>query len=206
MADRLWAVTLAGVSIRRWLLWLVLAIPAGTMLGGLASGTSLAMDLLHPSGELAVRLMILAMLPGPLAEVFGTGRLLRGWLAVRRNLGVAAFAYALLHLAFYVADMGMLAAILDELEIPAIWTGWLALSAMLVPAGISFDRAMRRLGRRWKWFQRLVYIAFAVSLVHWLLLDWEWIPALVHGLPLAAVWTLRAVARYGRNIHRRKMS
>ena len=115
------------------------------------------MDLYHPSGEMSVRLMVLALLPGPLADVFGPNRFLRAWLAIRRNLGVAAFLYALLHLVFYVLDMRLISAMVEEMAIPAIWTGWLAFAALLVPAAISTDRAMRSLGSRWKRLQRLVY-------------------------------------------------
>lgn len=180
------------------LLWLLLALPGAAMLGGLLGRDALAMDLLHPSGETSVRLMVLALLPGPLAEAFGAGRFLRGWLAIRRNLGVAAFAYALLHLALYIVDMGLLPAILDELALPAIWTGWLALFAMLPPAAISFDTAMRRMKRRWRQVQYLVYPALALALAHWLLLDWKWQPAALHLLPLIVAWALRARARLRR--------
>lgn len=183
----------------RPLLWLALALPAILMIGDLARGATLAMDLLHPSGELAVRLMIAALLAGPLAGVFGPNRFFRGWLAIRRNLGVAAFGYGLLHLAFYLADMGALAAILDELGLPAIWTGWLALALMVPPAAISFDAAMRSLGRRaWKRLQRLVYPALLLALAHWLLLDWDWQPAAVHLAPLILAWLLLIITRYRR--------
>ena len=183
------------IGWRRALLWLVLAIPAALMLQRIASGEALAMDLYHPSGEMSVRLMILALLPGPLTDALGPNRFLRGWLAIRRNLGVAAFLYALLHLVFYVLDMQLLSAMVSELAIPGIWTGWLAFALLLVPAAISFDTAMRRLGRRWKQLQRLVYPAFLLALIHWLLLDWAWGPALVHLAPLLVAWTLRMFMR-----------
>lgn len=183
----------------RWraLLWLVLAAPTALMIWRLVTGEALAMDLYHASGEMSVRLMILALLPGPLAEFFGPGRFLRAWLAVRRNLGVAAFAYAALHLVLYAIDMQALAAMIGELALPGIWTGWLAIIALLVPASISFDAAVRRLGRRWRLVQRLVYAAFGLSLVHWLLLDWAVLPALVHLAPLLLAWVLRLLARRG---------
>jgi len=111
-------------------------------------------------------------------------------LLLRRNFGVAAFAYALLHLGFYAADLS-LAAIIDEIGLPGIWTGWLALFFLLPPAAISTDRAVRRLGRSWKTVQRLVYAALALVVAHWLLLAWEWLPILLHLAPLALAWALR---------------
>ncbi len=190
------------IGTRRALLWVALAIPAALMIQRFASGEALAMDLYHPSGEMAVRLMILALLPGPLADALGHSRFLRGWLAIRRNFGVAAFLYALLHLVFYVLDMRMIAAMLDEVVIPGIWTGWLSLVLMLVPAAISSDRAMRWLGRRWKSWQRLVYPAFLLALIHWLLLDWQWGPALVHLAPLVLAWILRFALRRRKSLSR----
>ena len=186
----------------RALLWLLLATPAALMAHGLATGTAQPFDLYHPTGELSLRLMLLALLPGPLAAFFGAGRLLRGWLAIRRNLGVAGCAYGLLHLLVYILDMAALAPMLEELALPAIWTGWLALAALLVPAAISTDAAMRALGRRWKVLQRLVYPAFALALVHWALLDRAFGPALVHLAPLMLAWSLRLLARRGIRLNR----
>ncbi len=181
---------------KRLILWLALAVPAALMAFDLFTGRSLAMDLLHPSGEMAVRLMILAMLPGPLVSFFGSNRFLRAWLAVRRNLGVAAFGYAALHLAIYCADMRLLPAIVDELALPAIWTGWLALLLLTAPGAISFDAAMRLLRRRWKQIQALAYPALTLALIHWLLLDRNWQPAVLHLAPLLVAWLLRGAASF----------
>lgn len=178
---------------RRALLWAVLALPAVLMLTRSIRGEALLMDLLEPSGEMALRLTVLALLPGPLTDFFGPNRLLRGWLAIRRNLGVAAFLYALLHLVFYAVDLGSLAAIADELGLPGIWTGWLALLFMLPAAATSANRAMRLLGRRWKQLQRVVYPALLLTFAHWLLLDWGWVKAAVHAAPLMIAWLLRLV-------------
>lgn len=188
------------MSAWRIVLWIGLAVPAGLMIRDLASGDVLAMDLYHPSGELALRLMLLAMMVGPLIDILRPNRFLRGWLALRRNLGVAAFAYALLHLAFYVIDVRTLAAMLDELALPAIWTGWLSFALMLAAASISNDRAVRRLGRKWKRIQQGLYAAFLLAALHWWLLDRDPVPALIHLTPLLLVWSARLimVARHKR--------
>jgi len=178
----------------RGLLWLVLAIPAAIMLSRLLGPSAMPMDLLHPTGEMALRLMVLAMLPGPLLDFFGPNRFLRSWLAIRRNLGVAAFAYGALHLLFYGLDMGSIGAILAEFSLPAIWTGWIAFAFMLAMASISREAAMSKLGRWWKPIQRTAYPAVFLALAHWVLLDREWGPALVHLAPLLIVWSLRGLA------------
>ncbi|MEH6791819.1 sulfite oxidase heme-binding subunit YedZ [Parasphingorhabdus sp.] len=177
------------------ILWILLAVPAALMLAPVFKGDALAMDMLHPSGETSIRLMILALLAGPLSEYFGRNRFFRAWLAVRRNLGVAAFAYALLHMLFYMADMGTIGAMMGELGLPGIWTGWLSLLLMVPPAAISFNYAMRRLGKSWKKLQRLVYLALLIGLAHWILLNWTWQPAAAHLAPLVVAWTLRAMGR-----------
>lgn len=186
------------MPLPRVLLWPLLALPAAVMVHGAATGRSVATTLLQPSGEVSLLLIIVALLAGPTADVFGRNGFLRGWLAIRRNLGVAGFAYAMLHLAFYVVDMGDLAAMLDEITLPAIWTGWLALALLGTAASISFDRAVRVLGRNWKRIQQGVYVALALALVHWALLDRAVGPALVHLAPLVIAWSLRAWVRTNR--------
>lgn len=193
-------------SAAKGLLWILLAIPGLWMLWSFAQGDVLAMDLLHPSGETSIRLMILAMLAAPLSEFFGLNRFFRAWLAIRRNLGVAAFGYALLHLLFYIVDMSSVPAMVGELGLPGIWTGWLALALMIPPAAISFNYAMRKLGRNWKKAQRLVYLAVIIGLAHWILLDWSWQPAMVHLTPLIIAWILRSLARRRRQHTQRSMA
>ncbi len=181
---------------RRLVLWLLLALPAALMLQGYVSGTALALDLERPSGEMAARLIVLALLPGPLIEVFGLTAFLRGWLNARRNLGVAAFLYSLLHLAFYYGDVGSLRAMLGEIGLSGIWTGWLALALLIPPAATSFDRALRRLGMTWKRLQKLVYPAALFTLAHWLLLDFAWHEAALTAAPLVIAYGLRAYRRW----------
>ncbi len=176
-------------------------MPALLVMDELVAG-ALPMKLYAASGEWSMRLMTLALLPGPLAEFFGRTPLLRLWLKIRRNLGVTAFLYAALHLLIYVLDMGQLHAIFDELTLPAIWTGWLALFALLIPAAISFDAAMRALQWRWQLLQYLVYPACLLALIHCLLLGWNAASTLVYIIPISAAWALRALARSGIHLRR----
>ncbi len=183
----------------RLALWLLLALPALFIIRAYTSGEALAMDLLHPTGETSLRLMVLAMLAGPLADIFGRTRPLRAWLAIRRNLGVAAFAYAALHVVFYAIDMGAaegsIAPMLDELGLPGIWTGWLSFLGLLAAGAISSNAAMRALGRWWKRIQAGLYAAVLLAALHWWLLDRAATPALVHLAPLMLAWSARFLVR-----------
>ncbi len=110
-------------------------------------------------------------------------------------MGVAAFVYALLHLFFYALDMGELAAIIDEMALPAIWTGWAALALMLPMALTSNQAAMRALKRAWKRVQRLAYPAAVLTLLHWLWIHDGAAVALLHIAPLVLLWLALAAKR-----------
>lgn len=180
------------------LLWLILSIPAVMMVYGYGSGRADAIDLLHPSGEFSARLMVLAMMIGPLISLFGN----KGWLIWlaqrRRNLGVAAFGYALLHLIFYVIDMETVKDMLAEIGAPGIWTGWTAFVLMLAPTVISNDRAVRALKQNWKRIQQLAYFVAILTLAHWLLLSEGRLSALINFSPLILVTILRLIVRQTR--------
>jgi methionine sulfoxide reductase heme-binding subunit len=172
--------------------WLLLSVPAIFMVGGYWSGKVIAMDMLHPTGEWSARLMIVAMMLSPLVSLLGPRRWLNWLVQRRRALGVAAFAYATLHLIFYVIDMGSLDDMLAEFWALGIWTGWAAMLLFVPLALTSNDASMRALKAGWKRLQRLVYPAAILVLVHWIFIHNNLGPALVHFIPL----TLLVAARY----------
>ncbi len=189
---------------RSWqdgLLWFILALPVVLMAGLASYHEADIADLLRESGEFSARLMIVAMMIGPLAELIGQPGWIRWLLRHRRHLGVAAFLYGLLHLLFYFIDMEWsLADLLAELDAPGIWTGWLAILAMLLPALSSNDVAMRALRRNWKRVQQLAYFVAMATVAHWIFLAYEPGPALVHFLPLLALNMVRVAKRMTRRI------
>jgi len=77
-------------------------------------GDVIAMDMLHPTGEWSARFMIAAMVLSPLLSLIGPRPWLSWLIQRRRALGVAAFGYAILHLIFYIIDMGNLDDMLAE--------------------------------------------------------------------------------------------
>jgi methionine sulfoxide reductase heme-binding subunit len=174
------------------LLWMAIAAPALLIILRALTESGIApADLLAPSGTWSARLIIAALMLTPLVQLFPGSTMLRRLLRHRRALGLGAFAYALLHLLFYVLDMESVANMVAELGAPAIWTAWLALLCLLPPALASSDAAMRRLGALWKKLQRLAYPAAVLTLLHWLLVHDGMIEALLHFAPLAILQLAR---------------
>ena len=183
---------MAPVLSSRIVFWSLLAVPALLILARWTGEPEpwLA-DYVAVTGLWSARLLIVALCLTPLRQLLGP----QGWVTWlirrRRAIGVAAFLYLLLHLAFYVADMASLDQILDEALIPSMLAGWLGLATILPPALASNDAAMRLLGRGWKRLQRLVYVAAFATLIHWLLVHDGRTDALLHFLPLALLQSLR---------------
>lgn len=103
---------------------------------------------------------------------------------VRRLLGLFAFAYATLHLLFYVAvDQGLDVALLaeDVAKRKFMAVGFAAWLLLLPLAVTSTDAWVRRLGfARWKRLHRLVYVAALLGVVHFV-----WRVKADHSRPLA---------------------
>ncbi|MEH6702548.1 sulfite oxidase heme-binding subunit YedZ [Parasphingorhabdus sp.] len=178
--------------------WILLAIPAILMVRGYWTGDTIAMDMLHPTGEFSARFMIIALVITPLSVIFGNRKWISWMMKRRRSFGLAAFGYGVLHLIFYVIDMEALKPILAEFWAPGIWTGWAALLIFVPLAVTSNNLSMRRLKQGWKRLQRLVYLAALLTLAHWLLIHDGVGGALAHFIPLMALELLRVIITYAR--------
>lgn len=166
--------------------WVVLSLPGLGLSAAALTGSMDSHEQLHISGELSVRLLLLALWVTPLCLLFPTHRWPRWLLARRRWIGVASFVYGLQHAVFYVAEHGLLA----KLTTPAIALGWVALAVFVPIAVTSIDPAVRALRQWWKPVQRLTYLAAALTVAHWLALGEGWGGVLVHFVPigLAELW------------------
>ncbi|MBW2413304.1 MAG: sulfoxide reductase heme-binding subunit YedZ [Deltaproteobacteria bacterium] len=121
----------------------------------------------HETGQWTLRLLLATLAVTPLRRLSGWS-----WLAPqRRTLGLLCFAWAVLHVSTWVAldlafDFG--AVVEDVLDRPYITAGFTGF-VCLVPLAVTSTRAwMRRLGRRWTRLHRLVYVAAAAGVVHFL--------------------------------------
>jgi sulfoxide reductase heme-binding subunit YedZ len=101
-------------------------------------------------------------------------RWLFGWawpVRVRRELGLFAFFYAVLHFLTYLVDQSVdLEIILEDIALrPFITVGFLALVLMVPLAWTSSSEWVRRLGyRRWQKLHYLAYVAGVLAVIHFI--------------------------------------
>lgn len=179
----------------RYFLWLLLALPVAWMLTGYLSGRLYYGEVVHASGEWAVRLMMLAMAATPLLLMF-PGRPVPRWLMRhRRSFGVAAFAYALVHTLVYMSRTEGLAEIMAEGAESPYLTGWVAMLAFTLLALTSNNTSVRLMGELWRRLHRLVYLAALLTFAHWVLVAFDPLAAWVHAGALAVLEGIRIVLR-----------
>ena len=158
--------------------------------GGL--GANPVEAILNRLGFWALTWLAVALVPTPAKDLLGASWAVR----LRRPLGLVAFAWASLHVAFYVGvdrffDLRTLGA--DVTRRPFIVVGLAAWSILLALAVTSTNGWVRRLGYpRWKRLHRLVYLAAALGVVHFL---WRVKADRSRPLVFAAVFALLLAAR-----------
>ncbi|MCQ4159318.1 ferric reductase-like transmembrane domain-containing protein [Roseomonas sp. GC11] len=126
------------------------------------------MEAIHWSGLWAVRILWLSLLVTPLRQMLRWPRLM----LVRRMVGVAALAYALLHLVLYALDLKWdLAKAASEIVLRIYLTiGFVALLGLVALGVTSTDGWVKRLGgRRWQGLHRLAYPIALLGAVHFAL-------------------------------------
>ena len=134
--------------------------------GGL--GANPIEEITHRSGWWALAFLMLTLAVTPIRQITGIGWLIR----LRRMLGLFAFFYASLHFAIYLGLDQFFAFdyILEDIaERPYITVGFAALLILIPLAVTSTKRMVKRLGgRRWSRLHKLVYLAAALGVLHFL--------------------------------------
>lgn len=153
-------VTLLGAAIP--VLWL-----AGWALAGDLGGRPVAAAI-HFTGLWAVRFLLLSLAVTPVRRLFHWPKLV----LARRNLGLAALFYAVLHLGLFVVDQGYsFTAAGREIVLRFYLTiGAVAVALLLALGGTSFDRIIRRMGaKRWNALHASVYAIAILAIAHFLI-------------------------------------
>jgi sulfoxide reductase heme-binding subunit YedZ len=124
--------------------------------------------LVHETGLWAIRLLLASLAVTPLRAAGRRPELAQ----LRRMIGVAAFAYAALHLGAYAAEQAWdLGKVVSEIWLRVYLTiGFLALVILLILAATSVDLMVRLLGSaRWRQLHRWAYVAAGLACVHFFL-------------------------------------
>jgi sulfoxide reductase heme-binding subunit YedZ len=182
-------------SIRKLLtsrpfVWLALAAPFAYLCYAFLSEQIYYGEMLHASGELSVRLLMLTLAVTPARILCPQAQWVRWLTRQRRYFGVASFMYAVLHTLVYLDKQDLASIIEDSLGFE-MWTGWLALLILLLLAITSNDRAVAWLKRRWKTLHRLVYVAAALTFIHWIFSAFDVVPAIIHLVVIVALESVR---------------
>ena len=146
------------------LLWLPAMVLAGRWAAGDLGPRPLA-EAIHVCGDWAVRLLLVAVAITPLRHLSGSTRLI----GVRRMIGLAALAYAAVHVVLWGADLGFAAPTLAfEIAVrPYLTLGFVAFAGLVAMGATSSDAQVRRLGaERWRRLHRSVHPIVMLALVH----------------------------------------
>lgn len=139
-------------------------------------------EAIHQQGLWTIRLILIALAITPLKAILAWQRLI----LVRRLVGVAAFAYIMLHFTLYIADEGfdLVAAAGEIVKRIYLTIGFTALCGLAVLAATSTDRMVRRLGRKWQTLHRLVYVICLLGLIHYSMQSKleQWEPVIADGI------------------------
>lgn len=183
-------------------------VPGATTLGLWAAGRLAAdpiAEALNRFGLLALVFLVATLACTPLKTLFGWTWPIR----VRRTLGLLSFGYASTHFFTYaVIDQGLrLGAIVEDIaERKFILVGFLTFLILVPLAVTSTNASVRRLGfARWQRLHRLVYLAGALAILHfvWRVKADVTEPAIYGGL-LAALLGVRVLYAFRRRIVARR--
>jgi methionine sulfoxide reductase heme-binding subunit len=175
--------TVAGWRLFKPAVFIACAVPLAWLLYGLwlalsgrdprALGPNPTSHLLHETGQTALTLLLVTLSVTPLRRLTGANRLQR----VRRMLGVWSFAYAAAHLSVYLTFDRLCYSVAtcqwalvweDLLKRPFIFVGQFGFAILLLLAITSTSGWVRRLKKNWARLHRLVYVAAAAGIVHFI--------------------------------------
>lgn len=163
----------AEPTVRRWVrsaLWALVVLPAPVLIAQLflgELGANPIEKLEREVGHWALRFLAGSLAVTPLIRLSGWGWLI----AQRRFLGLAAFYWAIMHVAIYVVDRSFdwSEMVDDVLKRLFITLGMLAFILMVPLALTSSKAAIRWLGgTRWNKLHMLVYVSAIAACLHFL--------------------------------------
>jgi methionine sulfoxide reductase heme-binding subunit len=166
-------VTRAAIVTRvvKPVLYLAALLPLAWMLFALLTGRVMGDQvkfMQHLTGDTILTCLMLTLSVTPLRRLTGWNEIIR----VRRLIGLTAFWYACLHLTTYLVfdqSLSMSEILKDIVKHPWVLVGFTAFLCLVPLAITSTTGWVRRLGgKRWQRLHRLVYVAAAAGVLHYL--------------------------------------
>lgn len=146
-------------------IWLVLAA-----LGQADFGADPVKKIQVVTGLATIILLLVTLAITPLRKYAHWSELIR----LRRMLGLFAFFYVFLHaVTYFVFDQSLSLSLIwsDTVKHPRIAVGFVAFLLLIPLAVTSTDKMIRRLGKRWGKLHRLAYLATALGVLHYLMVQ-----------------------------------
>jgi sulfoxide reductase heme-binding subunit YedZ len=144
------------------LAWLLFALLTGRVMGDQVKFMQ------HVTGDTILTCLMLTLSVTPLRRLTGWNEIIR----VRRLIGLTAFWYACLHLTTYLVfdqSLSLSEILKDIVKHPWVLVGFTAFLCLVPLAITSTTGWVRRLGgKRWQRLHRLVYVAAAAGVLHYL--------------------------------------
>ncbi len=181
-------------------------IPVGLIIKGVFDGglgPDPIKEITHRTGTTALVTLLSTLAVTPLRRVTGVGAVI----GLRRMLGLFAFFYATLHFTTYMVLDQFFAfgeILVDIGKRPYITVGFASL-VLLVPLALTSTKGwIKRLGgRRWNSLHRLVYVATAGGILHFLwLVKADTRQPIVYGLILVGLLATRLQLRSSKRSRR----
>jgi methionine sulfoxide reductase heme-binding subunit len=182
----LWTVYIAGALPAVWLFYLAL---------NNRLGADPAKTLERELGEWSLLLIIAGLMVTPLRKLFALN-----FMRYRRQIGLLAFFYAVLHVTVYVVldqALDARAIINDIFRRPYITMGMISFTVLVALGVTSNNQSIKRLGAvTWNKLHRWVYLAAVLAGLHYVMLVKVWAvePLLYLSVILALLlyrWTVR---------------
>lgn len=152
------AVVFAGLFVPG--LWIIYQYMAGLL------GARLLNEMIHQTGEWAVRFIVITLAVTPLRHAGQWPKLI----SLRRMIGLAALAYAVWHFSLYSIDQSLdVSRIASEILLRIYLTiGFAALVGLIVLGLTSFDSVIRGMGALW-WgrLHKLVHVIAVLAILHY---------------------------------------
>jgi sulfoxide reductase heme-binding subunit YedZ len=181
-------------------------LPALIMVGMLGYDPRLWEPFTFYSAYTTLTLLVLVLALNPLQSLVPTSIFIKKVNRYRRQIGVAVFLYAFVHVLCFYIKRGSFTEFMQYMLHPAIIPGLFAFIILIVLAITSNNMSVKKLGSlRWKKLHKFVYVAEWLVVIHMLLMfDYLW--AAVFFIPLMTLQYMRRRKRKKRKVKKNQQS